>query len=151
MGWTVATSLRFRHLVAALGALLMAVGVVVLPSSRLDVFPEFAPPRVIVQTVCLGLSTADVEELVTVPLEQALNGVDGAGHPAVEVVADAVQRRADLRPGRGPDRGPPARAGADDGGQRDAAHLGRATGDARAGLGDQPGGQDRDVARTTSP
>ena len=54
--------------------LMMAVGIVVLPSSRLDVFPEFAPPRVIVQTVCLGLSTADVEELVTVPLEQALNG-----------------------------------------------------------------------------
>jgi CzcA family heavy metal efflux pump len=77
MGWTVATSLRFRHLVAALGVLVMAVGIVVLPSSRLDVFPEFAPPRVIVQTVCLGLSTADVEELVTVPLEQALNGVDG--------------------------------------------------------------------------
>ena len=77
MGWTVATSLRFRHLVAALGVLMMAVGIVVLPSSRLDVFPEFAPPRVIVQTVCLGLSTADVEELVTVPLEQALNGVDG--------------------------------------------------------------------------
>ena len=77
MGWTVATSLRFRHLVAALGALVMAVGIVVLPSSRLDVFPEFAPPRVIVQTVCLGLSTADVEELVTVPLEQGLNGVEG--------------------------------------------------------------------------
>jgi CzcA family heavy metal efflux pump len=77
MAWTVATSLRLRYLVAALGALVMAVGVIVLPSSRLDVFPEFAPPRVIVQTVCLGLSTADVEELVTVPLEQALNGVDG--------------------------------------------------------------------------
>ncbi|MCV2487983.1 efflux RND transporter permease subunit [Geodermatophilus sp. YIM 151500] len=77
MGWTVATSLRFRHLVAALGALLMAVGIIVIPSSRLDVFPEFAPPRVIIQTVCLGLSTADVEELVTVPLEQAVNGVDG--------------------------------------------------------------------------
>jgi CzcA family heavy metal efflux pump len=77
MGATIATSLRFRHLVAALGALVMAVGVVVLPSSRLDVFPEFAQPRVIVQTVCLGLSTADVEELVTVPLEQALNGVEG--------------------------------------------------------------------------
>jgi CzcA family heavy metal efflux pump len=77
MGWTIATSLRFRHLVAALGALVMAIGIVVLPSSRLDVFPEFAPPRVIVQTVCLGLSTADVEELVTVPLEQSLNGVEG--------------------------------------------------------------------------
>ena len=77
MGWTVATSLRFRHLVAALGALVMAVGIVVLPSSRLDVFPEFAQPRVIVQTICLGLSTSDVEELVTVPLEQSLNGVEG--------------------------------------------------------------------------
>jgi Cu/Ag efflux pump CusA len=55
----------------------MALGAVILPSSRLDVFPEFAPPRVIVQTACLGLSTTDVEELVTVPLEQALNGVEG--------------------------------------------------------------------------
>ena len=77
MAWTVGTSLRFRHLVAALGALVMALGFVLLPSSRLDVFPEFAPPRVVVQTICLGLSTADVEELVTVPLEQALNGVEG--------------------------------------------------------------------------
>ena len=77
MAWTVATSLRFRHLVAALGALVMALGFVLLPSSRLDVFPEFAPPRVVVQTICLGLSTADVEELVTVPLEQSLNGVEG--------------------------------------------------------------------------
>ena len=77
MGWTVRTSLKFRHLVAALGVLLMALGVVLLPQSRMDVFPEFAPPRVIIQTACLGLSTTDVEELVTVPLEQALNGVEG--------------------------------------------------------------------------
>jgi len=41
------------------------------------VFPEFAPPRVDIQTLCVGLSTADVESLVTVPLEQALNGVKG--------------------------------------------------------------------------
>jgi CzcA family heavy metal efflux pump len=77
MGATVATSLRFRYLVAALGALVMGLGAVVLPGSRLDVFPEFAPPRVIIQTACLGLSTEDVEELVTVPLEQAFNGVEG--------------------------------------------------------------------------
>jgi CzcA family heavy metal efflux pump len=77
MAWTVRTSLKFRHLVAALGVLTMALGVVLLPHSRLDVFPEFAPPRVIIQTACLGLSTTDVEELVTVPLEQALNGVEG--------------------------------------------------------------------------
>ncbi|MBM7808608.1 CzcA family heavy metal efflux pump [Geodermatophilus bullaregiensis] len=77
MAWTVATSLRFRYLVAAGGVLLMGLGVVLLPQSRLDVFPEFAPPRVIVQTGALGLATTDVEELITVPLEQALNGVEG--------------------------------------------------------------------------
>src|SRR5215213_6799362 len=77
MRWTVASSLRYRYLVVALGVLTMALGIITLPSSRVDVFPEFAPPRVVVQTACLGLSTSDVESLVTVPLEQALNGVEG--------------------------------------------------------------------------
>ncbi|HEY0508305.1 MAG TPA: efflux RND transporter permease subunit [Blastococcus sp.] len=77
MGRTIAASLRFRHLVAALGAIVMGLGFVVLPQSRLDVFPEFAPPRVIVQTGSKGLSATDVEQLVTVPLGQALNGVEG--------------------------------------------------------------------------
>jgi len=48
-----------------------------LPSMRVDVFPEFAPPRVVIQTACVGLSTSDVEQLVTVPLEQGLNGIKG--------------------------------------------------------------------------
>src|ERR671938_1226074 len=74
---TVSASLRFRYLVVALGALTMAVGIISLPSNRVDAFPEFAPPRVVVQTACLGLSTSDVEQLVTVPLEQAFNGIDG--------------------------------------------------------------------------
>src|SRR3954464_15321092 len=77
MRWTVGSSLRFRYLVVALGALTMALGILTLPSNRVDAFPEFAPPRVVVQTACLGLSTSDVEQLVTVPLEQAFNGIDG--------------------------------------------------------------------------
>src|SRR3954467_2141789 len=77
MRWTIAASLRFRHLVVALGALTMAVGFITLPSNRVDAFPEFAPPRVVVQTACLGLSTSDVEQLVSVPLEQAFDGIDG--------------------------------------------------------------------------
>jgi CzcA family heavy metal efflux pump len=77
MGWIVATSLNYRFLVVAAGALLMALGIATLPSTRVDAFPEFAPPRVVIQTACLGLSTSDVESLVTVPLEQAFNGVDG--------------------------------------------------------------------------
>jgi CzcA family heavy metal efflux pump len=77
MRWTVASSLRYRYLVVVLGALTMALGIITLPANRVDVFPEFAPPRVVIQTACLGLSTSDVEQLVTVPLEQAFNGIDG--------------------------------------------------------------------------
>ena len=76
MRWIVGTSLNYRFLVVAVGALLMLFGVATLPSTRVDAFPEFAPPRVVIQTACLGLSTSDVEQLVTVPLEQALNGVE---------------------------------------------------------------------------
>src|ERR1044072_5046348 len=77
MRWIVGTSLNYRFLVVAIGALLMIFGVATLPSTRVDAFPEFAPPRVVIQTACLGLSTSDVESLVTVPLEQAFNGIDG--------------------------------------------------------------------------
>src|SRR6266699_724907 len=77
MRWIVGTSLRFRFLVAAVAAVMMAVGLLQLGSMRVDTFPEFAPPRVEIQTNCLGLSTADVESLVTVPIEQVLNGIQG--------------------------------------------------------------------------
>jgi CzcA family heavy metal efflux pump len=70
-------SLRFRYLVLALGAALIWLGVARLQDVAVDVFPEFAPPRVEIQTICLGLSPAEVEQLVTVPLENALNGVPG--------------------------------------------------------------------------
>src|SRR5262249_28552186 len=70
-------SLRFRYLVLAVGAALVWLGVARLQNVPVDVFPEFAPPRVEIQTICLGLSPAEVEQLVTVPLENALNGVPG--------------------------------------------------------------------------
>src|SRR5690349_24524539 len=70
-------SLRFRYIVVAAAAAMMTVGISSLSSMRVDAFPEFAPPRVVVQTACLGLSTSDVEQLVTDPLEVAFNGIDG--------------------------------------------------------------------------
>ena len=73
----VGSSLRFRYLVVAAAVGMMLLGVTSLPRMHVDVFPEFAPPRVEIQTACLGLSTSDVEPLVTVPLEQALNGIQG--------------------------------------------------------------------------
>lgn len=77
MRWIVQTSLRYRYLVVFLAAVLMVFGITRLRNSSVDVFPEFAPPKVEVQTLSMGLSASAVEELVTVPLEQALNGVPG--------------------------------------------------------------------------
>jgi CzcA family heavy metal efflux pump len=77
MRWIVQTSLRYRYLVVFLAAVLMVFGVTRLRNSSVDVFPEFAPPKVEIQTLSMGLSASAVEELVTVPLEQALNGVPG--------------------------------------------------------------------------
>ena len=71
----VSSSLRFRYLVLAMGVVLTWFGVARLRDVPVDVFPEFAPPRVEIQTICLGLSPSEVEQLVTVPLENALNGV----------------------------------------------------------------------------
>jgi Cu/Ag efflux pump CusA len=71
----VAASLRFRYIVVALAAAMVFIGVGQLGHIPVDVFPEFAPPRVEIQTACLGLTAAEVESLVTVPLEQSLNGL----------------------------------------------------------------------------
>src|SRR5215203_6877477 len=73
----VATSLRFRWIVLFLAAATLAVGFVQIPETKVDVFPEFAPPRIEIQTIALGNSSNEVEELVTVPIEQALAGVPG--------------------------------------------------------------------------
>jgi CzcA family heavy metal efflux pump len=73
--WIVGSSLRFRYIVAAAAAGLLFFGVQQLRHMPVDVFPEFAPPRVEIQTLALGLSGTEVESLVTIPLEQALNGV----------------------------------------------------------------------------
>jgi CzcA family heavy metal efflux pump len=75
--WIVGSSLRFRFVVAASAAGLLFFGVQQLRGTPVDVFPEFAPPRVEIQTLALGLSATEVEALITVPLEQTLNGVPG--------------------------------------------------------------------------
>jgi len=75
MTWIVETSLRLRVVVVVLAVVLMVVGIQIVRTSPLDVFPEFAPPLVEIQTEAPGLSTSEVESLVTVPIENALNGV----------------------------------------------------------------------------
>src|ERR1700761_4632818 len=77
MNWIVATSLRMRVLVLALSVVLMIVGIQRARTAPLDVFPEFAPPLIEIQTEAPGLSTEEVESLISVPLENALNGTIG--------------------------------------------------------------------------
>jgi CzcA family heavy metal efflux pump len=75
--WVVGSSLKFRFIVAAVAGGLIFFGTQELRDTPVDVFPEFAPPRVEVQTPSLGLSASEVESLVTIPLEHALNGLPG--------------------------------------------------------------------------
>jgi len=68
-------SLHNRLVVLALGILLMILGVRAARLAPLDVFPDFAPPQVIIQTEAPGLSAEEVEPLVSQPIEIALNGM----------------------------------------------------------------------------
>ena len=75
MNWLVQAALRFRIIVVAAAIALIVVGVRTADDVPLDVFPEFAPPRVEIQTEAPGLSTEEVDNLVTVPIENSLNGI----------------------------------------------------------------------------
>jgi CzcA family heavy metal efflux pump len=77
MRWVVGTSLKFRYLIIGFAIILMYFGTQTLGHQKIDVFPEFAPVSVEIQTQCLGLSPTEVESLTTVPLEAALQGVPG--------------------------------------------------------------------------
>src|SRR6266699_74189 len=74
--WIVGSGLKFGRLVIAAAAAGIAIGIFQLRSARVDIYPQFTPPSVQIQTEALGLSAAEVEQLITVPLEQdLLNGV----------------------------------------------------------------------------
>ena len=68
--------IRFRRLVVPLAVALVVVAATQIGNLRTDILPEFAPTTVEVQTEALGLSAEEVEQFITVPLEQdLLNGV----------------------------------------------------------------------------
>ncbi len=74
--WIVESSLKFRLLVIAVAVALIAVGIIQLRAMPVDVLPEFNAPMVEIQTEALGLSAEEVEQMITVPMEQdLLNGV----------------------------------------------------------------------------
>jgi CzcA family heavy metal efflux pump len=93
----VRTSLANPRIVTALSVLIGVLGVAALFNARFDVFPDFAPPHVLVQTEAPGLDATQVEALVTRPLEGLLAGAENVtsvrstssqGLSAIQVVFD---------------------------------------------------------------
>ena len=70
-------SVRFRGVVIALAAAFLVYGVLAVTRAKYDVFPEFAPPQVSIQTEAPGLTPDQVEALVTKPIEDVINGTPG--------------------------------------------------------------------------
>ncbi|MCG5480235.1 efflux RND transporter permease subunit [Sinorhizobium alkalisoli] len=77
MRWIIEGSLKIRFFLVFAAAMLVFFGVGQLRGMRTDVFPEFAPPLVEIQTEALGLSAEEVESLVTLPLELSFAGTPG--------------------------------------------------------------------------
>lgn len=75
--WIVQSSLRNRLFVLALAALMMAYGALTAWRAPVDVFPDLNKPLVTVLAEAGGMAPEEVEQLVTFPLETALNGMPG--------------------------------------------------------------------------
>jgi CzcA family heavy metal efflux pump len=73
--WIIGSSLKFRFLVIAAAAALLVFGTQQLRNMPIDVFPEFAPPKVEIQTEGPGMTSTEIEELITIPMEDQLRGV----------------------------------------------------------------------------
>ena len=70
MRWIVACSLKFRFLVVATAVATMVLGLGQLRETPLDVFPEFAPPRVEIQTPCMGLTAEETSKKYKISREE---------------------------------------------------------------------------------
>lgn len=67
-------SLKFKGIIIALATIVVFYGIFVITRAKYSIFPNFAPPEVVIQTEAPGLSPEQVEQLVTQPIENILNG-----------------------------------------------------------------------------
>src|SRR5512147_3322373 len=77
MRWLVAWSVRRRGMVASLALAILVLGASRARLTPIDVFPEFVPAQVSIQTEAPGFTPDQVETLVTRPIEAAVNGAPG--------------------------------------------------------------------------
>ncbi|GEL42880.1 multidrug transporter AcrB [Methylorubrum extorquens] len=76
-GLIVRASLRNRLFVLAAAVILVAYGSFVLPRLPVDVLPDLNRPMVTIMTEAEGLAPQEVEQVVTYPVEAAMNGMPG--------------------------------------------------------------------------
>ncbi len=77
MSGIVRFSIRYYGVIIGLACLIVLYGIYSLTRSNLDVFPEFSPTQIIIQTESPGLSAELVETLVTQPIETSIAGTVG--------------------------------------------------------------------------
>src|SRR5262245_11381643 len=77
IAYIVRRSIRHAGIVVTVAAALVVYGFYVLTRANLDVFPEFSPSQVVIQTEAPGFSSELVERQVTQPIESALAGLSG--------------------------------------------------------------------------
>src|SRR3954466_10321962 len=77
MRWLVDLCVRFAGTIATLTLVALALGIWATQSAPLDVFTEFVPSTVDIQTEAPGFTAQQVEQLVTKPVENAVNGATG--------------------------------------------------------------------------
>ncbi|HNK07255.1 MAG TPA: efflux RND transporter permease subunit, partial [Giesbergeria sp.] len=75
--WLLENSLTHRLLVLMTAAVLMAYGAFTLSRTPVDVFPDLNKPTVTIMTEAGGMAAEEVEQLITFPLETAMNGLPG--------------------------------------------------------------------------
>ena len=75
--WIIRFSLKFRFLLVAVSVAMLVLGYQQMRTMPVDVFPEFAPPKVEIQTPGPGMTGAEVEELITIPMEDVLRATPG--------------------------------------------------------------------------
>ena len=80
ISFIVRQSIRYAGVVVALALTIVIYGFYVLTRANLDVFPEFSPSQVVIQTEAPGLSAELVERQVTQLIENALAGASGVEH-----------------------------------------------------------------------
>jgi CzcA family heavy metal efflux pump len=95
-------SIRFYGVIIGLAILVVLYGIYSLTRSNLDVFPEFSPTQIIIQTESPGLSAELVESLVTQPIETSIAGTVGVSEmrsqsiPGLSVVTVIFNENSDI-------------------------------------------------------